>query len=274
MVNLINKSMFSKDDLQQALRLVDEGAGTDEGRREAGVTGIEVWPAADVFETLRRVEGRVRATILDPWYNRGVGGSRSDYREWLTELVRATSEVSEHIYLWGFPEIVGCVLDGLPADYELVAWLTWYYKNCPSVIRGWRSSQMACLHIAERGAKVHPEHFLNATQRERLSNGNMRFIPGPPSVIETSLIVGFVGKKERTGHPAQKPKKTIEPLVLMATERGDRVLDPMCGSGTTGEVCRDLGRCAILCDHSEEYLQMTLARLGCGLSEPQSASPK
>ena len=34
------------------------------------------------------------------------------------------------------------------------------------------------------------------------------------------------------------------------------------GSGTTGAVCRDLGRRAILCDASEEYTRMTEKRLG------------
>ena len=42
----------------------------------------------------------------------------------------------------------------------------------------------------------------------------MRFIPGPNSVIEESLLVGFVGKKEQTGHPAQKPEKVYERLLL------------------------------------------------------------
>jgi site-specific DNA-methyltransferase (adenine-specific) len=89
----------------------------------------------------------------------------------------------------------------------------------------------------------------------------MRFMPGPASVLEVPLNIGFVGKNEQTGHPAQKPEKVIEPLVLMSTLPGDTVLDPMCGSGTTGAVCQKLGRRAILCDISEEYLEVTRKRL-------------
>jgi site-specific DNA-methyltransferase (adenine-specific) len=73
--------------------------------------------------------------------------------------------------------------------------------------------------------------------------------------------VGFVGKAEQVGHPAQKPVKVIEPLVKMTTKEGDLVLDPMCGSGTTGVACRNLNRRAILCDASEEYISMTEKRL-------------
>ena len=57
-------------------------------------------------------------------------------------------------------------------------------------------------------------------------------MPGPASVIETPLLVGWCGKKEQTGHPSQKPIKSLEPLILMTTKEGDVVLDPMCGSGT------------------------------------------
>ena len=89
----------------------------------------------------------------------------------------------------------------------------------------------------------------------------MRFIPGPPSVLEVPLNIGFVGRSEQTGHPAQKPLAVIEPLVLMSTKELDTVLDPMCGSGTTGEACLRLNRYAVLCDHSKEYLSVTRSRL-------------
>ena len=192
--------------------------------------------------------GSVTATILDPWYNKGVGGARPDYDDWLCEVIHAAAEISDHVFVWGFPEIVARQLARMPSGFRLVAWLTWYYKNCPSVIRGWRSAQNACLHLASESAKTHPENFLNDAQLERLRSGKMRFVPGPPSVIEAPLNVGFVGKKEQTGHPAQKPLSVIEPLIKMSTLEGDAVLDPMCGSGTTGEACLKLGRRAILCD--------------------------
>jgi site-specific DNA-methyltransferase (adenine-specific) len=166
------------------------------------------------------------------------------------------------------------VLDHLPGDFTLIAWLTWYYKNCPSVIRGWRSSQLACLHLAKPSAKLYPEHFLNGVQLEKQRQGKLRYMPGPPSVIEASLLVGFVGRSEQVGHPAQKPVKAIEPLVLMTTKEGDVVLDPMCGSGTTGVVCKNLGRRAILCDASEEYVRMTEERLGVRRHQPRERSKR
>ena len=221
---------------------------------------IEVLPPADVLETLAAAP-KVEAVILDPWYNRGIGGTRPNYDEWLAEVIRASRKKAEHVFVWGFPDIVARQIGRLPEKTELVAWLTWYYRNCPSVIRGWRSAQNACLHLGAKGAGVYPEHFLNAEQRERWKKGKMRFVPGPPTVLEAPLNIGFVGKAEQTGHPAQKPVAVIEPLVKMATREGETVLDPMCGAGTTGEACRRLGRRAILCDESEEYLAVARKRL-------------
>lgn len=223
---------------------------------------ITLLPPADVMDTLAAIDVPVSTTILDPWYNRGAGGVVAGYEDWLVSLLAATARVSEHIFLWGFPEIVCGVLPCLPEGLELVAWLTWYYKNCPSVIRGWRSSQLACLHIAKPRAQLYPEHFLNGAQLELQERGKLRYMPGPPSVIEAPLLVGFVGREEQTGHPAQKPVKVFEPLVLMTTKEGDMVLDPMCGSGTTAVVCRKLKRRAILCDNDESCIRMTEQRLG------------
>jgi hypothetical protein len=239
-------------------------AGTYTRAIEAALkgNGIAILPPQDIMATLDCIKEPVTTTILDPWYNKGVGGVRTDYYDWLTSVLNKTATISDHIFLWGFPEIVHKVLDRLPNGFQFRAWLTWYYKNCPSVIRGWRSAQFACLHIAKPTAKLYPEHFLNEAQLEKKKQGKLRYLPGPPNVIEAALQVGFVGKNENMGHPAQKPIKVFEPLVLMTTQEGDTVLDPMCGAGTTGEVCRRLKRRAILCDAEDEYIRMTEKRLG------------
>ena len=221
---------------------------------------IKVLPQADVLTTLR-TSAAVEAVILDPWYNKGIGGERDDYHIWLSLLIREACRISNHVFIWGFPEILAYQVPNIPNGVTMVSWLTWFYKNCPSVIRGWRSAQNTCLHLAAQDAPTYPEHFLNDDQLARWKAGKMRFIPGPPSVLEVPLNIGFVGRSEQTGHPAQKPLAVIEPLVLMSTKELDTVLDPMCGSGTTGEACLRLNRYAVLCDHSKEYLSVTRSRL-------------
>lgn len=203
----------------------------------------------------------IKVTMLDPWYNKGVGGLRDDYIPYIVGLLKKAAKISPHVFLWGFPEIVAHFVERIPEPLSLKSWLTWYYKNNPSVIRGWRSAQMACLHLTRPDAVLYPEHFLNEKQLQKKSEGKLRFMPGPPSVIESSLLCGFVGKQEQTGHPSQKPEKVFEVLYKMTTKPGDIVLDPMCGSGTTGAVGIKIGFKSILNDYNEDYVRITENRL-------------
>lgn len=227
--------------------------------------GVVILPPMDVFKScslMRNLGFSFPCTMVDPWYNKGVGGVQPDYDDFICRLLKEAAQISQHLYLWGFPEIIARFIDRYRPDMELTCWLTWYYKNNPSVIRGWRSAQMTCLHLSRPGAKLYPEHFLNEAQKEKQAQGKLRYMPGPPSVIEESLLVGFVGRKEQTGHPAQKPVRVYNQLLMMVTQENDVCFDPMCGSGTTGESARMLGRKAILCDHSEEYTNKVEHRLG------------
>jgi DNA modification methylase len=64
---------------------------------------------------------------------------------------------------------------------------------------------------------------------------------GDRSVWLESRICGTF--KERRKHsPNQLPEAIIERLVKVASNRGDRVLDPFAGTGTVGKVCKRLGR--------------------------------
>ncbi len=119
---------------------------------------VKILPPSDVLDTLS-VSGNVDAVVLDPWYNKGVGGEKADYDDWLASVINKASRISPHIFVWGFPEILALQVPTIPEGFVLLAWLTWFYKNCPSVIRGWRPAQSTCLHIAAVDAPTYPEHF-------------------------------------------------------------------------------------------------------------------
>ena len=68
----------------------------------------------------------------------------------------------------------------------------------------------------------------------------------------------------RQNHPTQKPEGIIERIVLASSNKGDTVLDPFSGSGTTLRVCQQLNRQAIGFELNPEYVAMIEMRL----SEP------
>ena len=49
-------------------------------------------------------------------------------------------------------------------------------------------------------------------------------------------------------YPTQKPLKLLQRIISISTNKGDLVLDPTAGSGTTGVACKTLGRNAYLID--------------------------
>jgi len=67
--------------------------------------------------------------------------------------------------------------------------------------------------------------------------------------------------KERTGYPTQKPLLLLERIIKIASNEGDTVLDPFCGSGTALVAAVSLNRQAIGIDISDDALEITRKRL-------------
>jgi site-specific DNA-methyltransferase (adenine-specific) len=66
--------------------------------------------------------------------------------------------------------------------------------------------------------------------------------------------------RERVGYPTQKPVLLLERIIALASDPGDLVLDPCCGSGTTLVAAQLLGRRAIGIDHSEQAIAISRQR--------------
>lgn len=66
---------------------------------------------------------------------------------------------------------------------------------------------------------------------------------------------------EKCGHPAQKPEKLIERIVLSSSDLGDLVVDPFLGSGTTAVVAEKFGRRWLGIEQSRVYVKMAQKRI-------------
>jgi adenine-specific DNA-methyltransferase len=73
-----------------------------------------------------------------------------------------------------------------------------------------------------------------------------------------TVISGFADPKT---YIVQTTPKVVERCILMATDPGDLVLDPTCGSGTTAYVAEQWGRRWITIDTSRVALALTRTRL-------------
>ncbi len=79
---------------------------------------------------------------------------------------------------------------------------------------------------------------------------------------------------KKGGHkvnPTQKPEALLYRVMLATTNKGDVVLDPFFGTGTTGAVAKRLGREWIGCERESAYREAALERIELALPLDESA---
>lgn len=81
-------------------------------------------------------------------------------------------------------------------------------------------------------------------------NDGLRY---PKTVLKFNAETGY--------HPTQKPEPLISFLIRTYSRRGDVILDPYCGSGTTALAARNTGRHYICGDSHLPYVEIARQRL-------------
>lgn len=78
----------------------------------------------------------------------------------------------------------------------------------------------------------------------------------------TLIVQGFVNEsKDKRVHPTQKPSEIIKNILQDFSNKGDTILDPFLGSGTTAVACAELHRNFIGIEISPEYCTIARQRL-------------
>jgi modification methylase len=72
-------------------------------------------------------------------------------------------------------------------------------------------------------------------------------------------------------HSTQKPEALLYRVVLASSNPGDLVLDPFFGSGTTGVVCKRLGRHWLGIERDPDYIQLAQERIAAVEPLPQDS---
>jgi site-specific DNA-methyltransferase (adenine-specific) len=69
-------------------------------------------------------------------------------------------------------------------------------------------------------------------------------------------------------HPTQKPVAVMERLVRWYSDKGAVILDPFCGSGSTGVACVENGRAFIGIERDEKYVEIARRRIAEAAARP------
>lgn len=119
------------------------------------------------------------------------------------------------------------------------------------------------LGFSWRGDPYEMDRLKISNRIVQTSNGlGYKFFVSDYPVVEVSNVwEDTAGKIPDMQYSVQTNEKIIERCILMASDPGDLVLDPTCGSGTTAYVAEQWGRRWITCDTSRVALSIARHRL-------------
>lgn len=105
-------------------------------------------------------------------------------------------------------------------------------------------------------------HLEDDGRRYMMSYGKRYYMKGGKPLDDVWNLPAIAPTSgERTGYPTQKPLALLERVIALASNPGDVVLDPFCGSGTTIAAAQRLGRHWYGIDQREEAVAVARGRV-------------
>lgn len=167
--------------------------------------------------------------------------------------------------------------DGRYARHN-IAWCNWMYRFGQHRDSNWIDSRCHLLVYAKDPSKYtwNPDDVLVKSDRldrygdKRIAESSRAGYRVPFTVWGIPSDGPFWGRvsgnsEERRGdHPNQLPELYLERIIKAYTNKGDSVLDPFCGSGTTVVVANALDRDCCTVDISEKSIASAKRRLADG----------
>lgn len=127
------------------------------------------------------------------------------------------------------------------------------------------------IYNPEQGWRIKKEVLLELLNEDRIyipKNGNRLYKkiylhenPGKSCTDLWDDIHSLGQGNEKRVYPTEKPVKLIERLIAISTDENDKILDPMCGSGTTGIASLRMGRDCVLNDINSAVEDIICQRL-------------
>ena len=188
-------------------------------------------------------------------------------REWLTQARRVLKPTGSLWVIGSYHNIfrVGAILQDM--GFWILNDVVWRKANPMPNFKGTRfTNAHETLIWASMGEKA--KYTFNYRAMKTL-NDELQ--------MRSDWVLPICGGQERLKkdgtkvHPTQKPEALLYRVMLATSNKGDLVLDPFFGTGTTGAVAKRLGREWIGCEREGVYRKAALERIELALPLDESA---
>ena len=159
-------------------------------------------------------------------------------------------------------------------NYKINNLITWQKTNAmPNMTRRVFTHSSEFVVWAVKGKKwIFNYEELREINPDRQKDGSLKQMR---DVWLLPLVQGkerLRGNDNRALHPTQKPEEMLKRIILASSKRGDLVLDPFLGSGTTGVIAKRLGRNWIGIEKNQAYVKAAEERIGIKNGAKQTCS--
>jgi len=215
--------------------------------------------------------------------SRGIADDHAFQRRWL-EACRRVLKPSGTLWVSGTQHVIFSVGYGLQElGFHLLNTVTWYKPNAaPNLAcRFFTHSTEILLWASPMRTKPLAHRFNYREMKARNGGKQMRDLwqitePPQPGGEQVVWALPTPGPREKLHgrHPTQKPLALLDRVVAASAAPGDLVLDPFCGSGTTGVAALRAGCRFLGLEQDPEYVALTARRLRAEAgSAPQASAP-
>ena len=161
---------------------------------------------------------------------------------------------------WGFKRMASSISDsgGYSRYFSLDAWFEKNLKSLPEPVQ-----QTFPFMIVPKASKAEKNNGLDnfETKQAKGGGGTSNDTWYEDDVNAASGKFGSEKAPSRNIHPTVKPLTLMNYLVVLGSRKGDVVLEPFAGSGTTALGCVSQERDYIAIEREEEYYEIAKARL-------------
>jgi site-specific DNA-methyltransferase (adenine-specific) len=189
------------------------------------------------------------------------------HEKWIRECVRLLSKDGTIAISGTYHSIYKCGYILQKFGYRIINDITWFKPNGAPALAGRNFTASHETVLWASLGKTNKHTFNYALSRDWNAPNDLIYRRGKQMRSVWSIPTTPKREKAHGAHPTQKPLELMKRLVALCSKQGDRVLDPFCGSGTTGVACVLLGRDFTGIDLDQSYIQLTRKRMAKALED-------